>query len=203
MKKRPLLDRDWPASRVVPLFLLFIAAMVGGNVIPPSRTSRIYCTFTLIWCAIGFVLFWYAHGMANRHVPTYEDIDEKFRSETNQTLNVLKSDLQSVQQKVDEQTPRTLSKHQQEIILAAISPYSGQKASVWCWPGEKDCATYAAQFANVLQKAKWDISGYSICIDIYTCDSVGVMVSENWNVGKERDAVVALGMAMTKNWSIS
>jgi hypothetical protein len=55
-----------------------------------------------------------------------------------------------------QQITRHLSPEQKATLIAALSPFSGQKVSLWCLISARDCNAFAEDFRSVFKEAKWD-----------------------------------------------
>jgi hypothetical protein len=55
-----------------------------------------------------------------------------------------------------QQIPRNLSPEQKATLIAALSPFSGQKVSLWCLISARDCNAFAEDFRSVFKEAKWN-----------------------------------------------
>ena len=56
-----------------------------------------------------------------------------------------------------QQIPRHLSPEQKAILIAALSPFSGQKVSLWCLISARDCNAFTEDFGFVFREAKWNV----------------------------------------------
>jgi hypothetical protein len=54
------------------------------------------------------------------------------------------------------QIARHLSPEEKTTLIAALSPFGGQKVSIWCLVSAWDCDVFAEEFRSVFREAKWD-----------------------------------------------
>jgi hypothetical protein len=159
-RKRPFFRRRYLVNENGPFILLFFAAVCGGGMIPSSPPYRIYCFWGFIWFLAGAGLLWVAHSQANRHVPADEEIDERFRQDTNKSLGSLNNDIGGLQKIVEEQgkkiaelEPRRLTQEQKNEITKAIAPFRGQPIIIKSLMGAPDGAGFATDFALLFYAA--------------------------------------------------
>jgi hypothetical protein len=60
---------------------------------------------------------------------------------------------------LEQQTPRRLSDGQRKALIAALSPFAGQKFSIFCSFNGWDCGPFGHDFFDTLKAAKWSPTG--------------------------------------------
>jgi hypothetical protein len=92
------------------------------------------------------------------------------------------------------QADRRLSDEQKRVILAAISPYPGQKVDLVAVMGDGEAFKYAQDFLGIFNAANWDIGGINQAV--YNGQVLGVTVSISKTHGERNTAPVGAGHLM-------
>jgi len=75
--------------------------------------------------------------------------------------------------------PRTLSEKQKQTLIAELTPYQGQKASIQTLMNASDGNTYGNDFREVLKSAHWDFDPGSMQVIVSGADVTGVRIEVN------------------------
>jgi hypothetical protein len=95
-----------------------------------------------------------------------------------------------------QQADRRLTDVQKQAILAAISPFPGQKAGVLIPLGDGEALRYAEEFVAIFRQAKWDITGSGITQGAGGALTVGIQVAISAANGAVNKAPIGAGLLM-------
>jgi hypothetical protein len=56
-----------------------------------------------------------------------------------------------------QQISRLLTADEKATLITALSPFAGQKVSIWCLVSAWDCNAFAENFRSVFSEAKWNV----------------------------------------------
>jgi hypothetical protein len=129
-----------------------------------------------------------SHYYGQRHNTLVASAERKAASERQQEQEQAEqrhaAELAETQRRVEEtrrqQAPRRLTEDQKRSLVAALSPFAGQKFKLEYGMGNNEAANYAADFMDVFRNAKWVDVGNSPIQAIWTGPgSVGIEVTLN------------------------
>jgi hypothetical protein len=160
----------------------------------------------LVVVGFEFLAYFYGHRRdklvdqaTNQTVVERRQAEEATEARHARELDNLKDQLSEADKKLGQvqkqQSDRRLSDDQKQAILAAISPYPGQKVDIVAVANVGDALAYAEDFRSLFEVAKWDY-GSGVSQDVYTGDVVGLSVLISDANGKAHRAPIGAAKLM-------
>jgi hypothetical protein len=137
-----------------------------------SIESTEFWNIFFFWFGIGCLLLLgisevVSHYYGQRHnalVDAAESVAAaQRRDEQRQVEERHRAEMAQVQRRLEEarkeQAPRRLTPDQQATLIAALSPFRGQKITIWFVMGNTESKDFASDFDSVIRRAGWDDGG--------------------------------------------
>jgi hypothetical protein len=202
-KKRRIFARGYFANDDIGIVLLCLVVLFGGAIIPSSNHAKLVCVGLCFLSCVALVI----HGYINRHIPTDEEIDEKFRRETDESLDKIESKLKSLDSrisqsegKVDQLGPRHLTHIQHYALKDAMSAFRGQKAFITPPSFDTEAGRYGMYLRAALVDAGWEIPESALRSESFVPNFDNIMVAHNQKDSSEitKNTAHALAAAIIK-----
>ena len=96
------------------------------------------------------------------------------------------------------QADRRLTDEQKRTLIAALSPFHGQKVVIWTILGNSECKRFLEDFTEIFDKIGWDYDhGNRVFYGNYASDPVGVAIAVNKTL-KDQHKVLSVVTPLTE-----